>query len=303
MSDVRTTEARASSFADLATLLKLRIAVFVGFAAFVGGAVAADPTVTLSRVLEASLWTTLSAGAASVFNQVLERDSDRRMRRTSSRPLPAGRVSMRDAVLLGAALAVVAIAMLAWRFNVLSALLALGTMFAYVAIYTPLKRASSLNTLVGALPGAAPPLVGFAAIAGAVHGWAWVLFAFVYVWQFPHFFAIAWLYRDDYARAGMQMLPSVAGGEAVAGRTAFAHALALVPVSCLPGAMGDASLGFTLAALALALWYAHAALGFARKSDDASARRLLRVSLVYLPLVLVAVLCDPRAGALDWLLR
>ena len=139
---------------------------------------------------------------------------DRLMERTQDRPLPAGRISLRDAILLGTVLGVTSVAALGWRFNVLAAALTLATMFAYVAVYTPLKRVSTLNTIIGALPGAAPPLLGYAALAGDVRGWAWALFAILLVWQFPHFMAIAWLYRHDYARAGLRMLPVEVGAAA-----------------------------------------------------------------------------------------
>jgi heme o synthase len=292
-------ERRVSLASDLCTLVKLRIGAFVGLSAFIGGLLAAHVDHPLARVFEAALWVTLAAGSASVFNQVLERDTDRLMQRTVQRPLPAGRISSRDALLLAALLAVVSIGALAWRFNSLAALLALATLFAYVAVYTPLKRHSTLNTIVGALPGAMPPLLGYAAIAGHVEGWAWALFAIVFVWQFPHFMAIAWLYRADYARAGLKMLPSEAGGERVAGRTALVHSLMLLPVSLLPGLWGDAGLVFTLGALALGAIYVGASARFAWRQDRTSARTLLFTSLAYLPLVLALVVLDPSTGAMQ----
>jgi protoheme IX farnesyltransferase len=248
--------------------------------------------------LEAALWITLSAGAASAFNQVLERETDRRMDRTRNRPIPAGRISPRDALLVAAAMATLAIGMLAWRFSSLSALLALATLFAYVAVYTPLKRASTLNTVVGAIPGAAPPLLGYVAIAGYPAGWAWSLFAVIFVWQFPHFMAIAWIYREDYARAGLRMLPSEPGAEGLAGRTALVYATLLLPVSIVPGLWGDAGLVYTVGAALLGFAYIAASARFAWRQERASARRLLWVSLIYLPLVLCLAVLDPVSGAL-----
>ena len=279
--------------ADLADLFKVRIASFVGLSAFVGGILA--PGGRAWPALEASLWITLSAGAASAFNQVLERDTDRRMERTKNRPIPAGRISARDALLVAALMAAVAVGMLAWRYSLLSALLALATLFAYVAVYTPLKRASTLNTVIGAVPGAAPPLLGYVAIAGYPAGWAWALFAVVFVWQFPHFMAIAWLYREDYARAGLRMLPSVPGGLGVASRAALVYALVLVPVALVPAACGDAGRVYGIGALAASVLYAAAALRFAWKENARNARLVLYVSLLYLPLVLALAMLDPVA--------
>ncbi len=282
--------------ADLADLFKVRIASFVGLSAFVGGILA--PGGRAWPALEASLWITLSAGAASAFNQVLERDTDRRMERTKNRPIPAGRISARDALLVAALMAAVAVGMLAWRYSLLSALLALATLFAYVAVYTPLKRASTLNTVIGAVPGAAPPLLGYVAIAGYPAGWAWALFAVVFVWQFPHFMAIAWLYREDYARAGLRMLPSQPGAEGIAGRTALVYASLLLPVTIVPGLWGQAGSVFTIGATLLGLVYLASSARFAWHQERATARQLLLVSLVYLPLVLVLAVLDPESGAL-----
>lgn len=287
-----------SLVADYVTLLKLRIASFVGLAALVGGLLAGSASTSLWRVAEAALWITLAAGAASVFNQVMERDTDRRMERTRERPLPAGRVTPLAAILYATILACLSIGALGFRFNPLVAALALATLFAYVAVYTPLKRWSTLNTVIGAVPGAAAPLLGFAAIAGRVEGWGWALFAILFVWQFPHFMAIAWLYRHDYARAGLRMLPVESGGERVAGRAALMYSLVLLPVTLLPGAWGDAGLVFTLGAVLSTLVYAGAALRFALRLDRASARLLLLVSLAYLPIVLLLAVLDPVTGIL-----
>jgi protoheme IX farnesyltransferase len=205
-------------------------------------------------------------------------------------------VSLRDAILFGTSLAVLSIGALGFRFNVLAAALALATLFAYVAVYTPLKRVSTLNTVIGALPGAAPPLIGYAAMSGDVRGWAWALFAILFVWQFPHFMSIAWLYRDDYARAGLRMLPVEDGGERVAGKAAMAYGLVLLPVSLIPAVLGDAGLLFTIGSVALGLVYCAAALRFAWRQDRKGARMLLFVSLAYLPLVLLLVVIDPVTG-------
>ena len=285
--------------ADLSTLFKLRIAVFVFVAAFVGALVAPAADYSTARAFEASLWIVLSAAAASAFNQVVERDTDRLMHRTRNRPVAAGRLSPRDVLLVASLFAVAAVLGLAVRFGLVAGLLTLGTLFAYVAVYTPLKRHSTLNTLVGAVPGAAAPLLGYAAIAGTVDGWAWILFAIVFVWQFPHFMAIAWLYREDYARGGLRMLASEADGERMAARSAFMHGLVLLPVCMLPALRGDAGVVFTAGSLLLSAAYLWAAARFALRPSQGTARGLLYTSLLHLPLVLSVVVLDPRTGALE----
>lgn len=291
------TGAERAGIADWITLTKPRIGSFIFLAALIGAALASGADVPWARACEAALYVTLAAAGGSALNQVLERETDRRMLRTCERPIAAGRIALRDAILFGSALALLAVAGLALRFNLLAALLACATLFAYVAVYTPLKRVSTLNTIVGALPGASPPLLGYVALAGATGRWAWALFALLFVWQFPHFLAIAWLYREDYARAGLRMLPCVPGGLGVASRAAFSYSLALIPVALVPAVFGDASRLYGLGALVASLVYAGAALRFAWREDTRNARLLLYVSLVYLPLVLGLALFDPVARA------
>jgi protoheme IX farnesyltransferase len=278
---------------DYLTLVRPRISSFVLFAAFTGALLAAGPDADLLRVALAALLVGLVGASSSVFNQVLERDTDRLMPRTAGRPLAAGRMGVRDAVLFGAVLGLVGVTGLALVFQTLSALLALSTLAVYVLVYTPLKRFTSLNTVVGALPGAMPPLLGYIALAGVAGAWGWLLFAVLFAWQFPHFFAIAWLYRDEYRRAGMVMLPSLPGAGGLAGRQALAYSLLLLPVSLLPGVRGDAGVVYTTAALALGLAYTTSSAVFAWRETRTSARTLLLTSLLYLPLLFAAVLFDP----------
>jgi protoheme IX farnesyltransferase len=290
---------RASS--DWIALTKPRIASFIFFAAMIGGLLAGGTQSDWPRILEQALYVTLAAGAGSIFNQVLERDTDARMQRTRSRPIAAGRISVRDAVFYGALMATIGVAGLAARFNLISALLAASTLFAYVAVYTPLKRVSTLNTVVGAIPGAAPPLLGYVAMAGDAGRWAWALFGLIFVWQFPHFMAIAWIYREDYARAGLRMLPSVPGGVGIASRSALVYSLVLIPVSLVPAVYGDAGLVYGIGALLASLAYAAAALRFAWKENLSNARLLLYTSLIYLPVLLSLAVLDPTArGAAVW---
>lgn len=285
--------ARAGALADWLTLTKPRIGGFVALAALVGALLAGGPEGSVLRACEAALWIALLSAGSCVFNQVLEEDVDRSMRRTAGRPLPSGRLRARDAVLFGAALTAAGVLGLALSFNLLSALLGLSSLVAYVLVYTPLKRLTSLNTVVGALPGAMPPLLGFAAVAGSVHGWGLYLFAVLFVWQFPHFLAIAWLHRADYARAGLRMLPALEGARGMAGRQALIYALVLLPVACLPAVNAMAGPVYLFGALALSGAYAAVALVFALRETPARARALLVTSLVMLPLFLSLVLIDP----------
>jgi len=278
-------------------LVRPRVAVMVFLTAAVGGLLAIGPSRGLARPLEAALYVTLVTGCASVLNQVLERDTDALMERTRRRPLVTGRVSVEGAILFALALGVGGCVGLALSFNLLAATLVLATLSIYVAVYTPLKRASALNTAVGAVAGAAPPLIGFVALAGEVGPWGWSLFATLFAWQFPHFMAIAWLHRDDYRRAGHRMVTTLPGARGLAGRQAFLYALALVPVSLLPISRDMAGPVYLLGALALGLGYLVASFAFALHEDARRARNLLLASLLYLPGLLASILLDPMVRA------
>jgi protoheme IX farnesyltransferase len=282
--------------ADWIELTKPRIAAYVVFAAFAGGVLGGEGGAGLSRALLAALLVGATAASAGAFNQILERDLDRRMERTANRPLVTGRIRMRDAVLFATAACAVGVTGLATAFNLLSALLALATVLGYALVYTPLKRVSTFNTVAGAIPGAMPALIGAAAVSDGVGPWGWMLFAVVFAWQFPHFLAIAWIHREDYARAGMKMLPALPGVAGLAGRQALAYALLLLPVSLLPAARGEAGALYGAAALVLGLGYALAAAGFAWRETTRSARALLYASLVYLPVLFLVALVDGGAS-------
>ncbi len=283
--------------ADWLELAKPRIASYVVLAALTGGVLASGGEVDVVRAFGASLLIGAVAAGAGTFNQILERDVDRIMQRTSDRPLPSGRIGVRDAVLFGAFFSTLGIAGLALAFNVLAALLAASTLLAYLLVYTPLKRASSFNTVAGALSGAMPPLLGAVAVSGAPGRWGWMLFAVVFAWQFPHFLAIAWLYREDYRRAGMKMLPALEGSAGLAGRQAFAYSLLLLPLSILPAVRGDAGLFYASAAIAASVVYAAASAAFAWRESVRTARTVLIASLVYLPMLFLVALVDAsRAG-------
>lgn len=279
---------------DYLELTKPRIAmlvlVTVVVGAFVGGW---GPNVEPMRLLHALVGTALVAASASAFNQWLERRSDARMARTADRPLPAGRLGSREVILFGLLTLLLGVTWLLWAVNLLAALLGIATWVIYVCIYTPLKSRTTLNTIVGAVAGALPVLIGWAAVEGRIGLPAATLFTIVYLWQFPHFMAIAFLYREDYARAGLKMLASVEGSGPRAGAHAVTAALALVPVSLLPFMLQLAGPVYLLGAVVLGAAYASSSLRFARRLDETSARGLLRISLVYLPALLVLLMLVP----------
>jgi protoheme IX farnesyltransferase len=263
------------------------VTVATGF--LLGGRGASHPS-TLALTL---VGTWLVAGGASAWNQYLERVSDQRMRRTANRPLPSGRLSPAEAAVFGTALGVLGLAILALGANGLSAAVALATFVLYVFVYTPLKPVTTLNTAIGAVPGALPPVIGWAAATGRLGVEAWALFLIVFLWQFPHFLAIAWIYRDDYARGGHRMLPAVDPTGVMTGRQATSYALALIPAGLLPAVVGLAGAVYFAGALALGVGYLVYAARFWSEVSDGSARRLLRASFVYLPAILMLLLLNP----------
>lgn len=285
-------------FADYLELTKPRIAVLELITVAVAACVASRGWPTNPVVLlHALLGTALVAGSASALNQWLERDTDGRMPRTADRPLPSGRVTPAAVVAFGLTTGMAGAVYLALCVNVATALLGVLTWTLYVWIYTPLKTRTPSNTAVGAVAGALPVLIGWAAVDGAwtgEHGlMAATLFLIVFLWQFPHFMAIAWLYRDDYARGGMKMLTVVDPSGRRAGGLAMLGALALVPVSVLPAALYFAGPLFCAAAVGLSLWQWTCALRFSARRDEPSARRLLWMSLIYLPSILLLLLMAP----------
>lgn len=282
-----------SRAADLVTLTKPRI-LFMALATVAAAAVtASNGDVPWGRLLHALAGTALVAAGASALNQWLERDVDALMGRTRNRPLPAGRMAPAEALAFGVLAAAAGTAWLLAAVGALAGLLAVSTLAAYVFVYTPLKRVTTLNTAVGAVPGALPVLIGWAAVRGTLEPPAWGLFGIVFLWQFPHFLAIARMYREEYAAAGLRMLPSADGPEGgMTGRQALNYCCALLPVSLTPALAGVAGPVYFLGALLLGAAYLGFAARFAAAESVTNARRLLRVSVAYLPLLLMLLMLD-----------
>jgi heme o synthase len=277
-------------------LTKPRIAVmvlFTVFTGFVAGIRESTRPWTYATLVMALLGTALVAASASVWNQIVERVRDARMRRTARRPLPRGLVTVFEAGWFGSILGLAGLVILALGANLVAALVALTTFVLYVLVYTPLKPVTTVNTAVGAVPGALPPVIGWAAATGNLGIEAWSLFLIVFLWQFPHFLAIAWIHRDDYARGGHRMLPSVDPSGAITARQAVIYGLALIPAGLMPAILGMAGPFYFVGALALGLYYFVHAIQFWRGVSDASARRLLYASFWYLPAVLSLLLLNP----------
>lgn len=277
---------------DFAALAKPRLNFLVVASSLAGYVMAGGDTSDVLRLVCTLVGTGLMAGGASAYNQLLERGPDALMRRTRLRPLPDGRVTSRDAVAFATGLAAVGLLMLAAGVNVLSAVVALATLGTYVALYTPLKRHTSFATVVGAIPGALPPVIGWAAARDSLSQGAWVLFGILFLWQLPHFLAIAWIYRDDYERAGFAMLPVLEPDGRSTGRQAVIYAAALVPLSLAPTLIGMAGTTYFAGALALTIVFLALSLRFAVTRNIPDARRLFLASIIYLPLLWVLMIAD-----------
>ncbi len=277
---------------DWAELTKPRITIMVLVTAAFGAFMAGGRLPDLGLLAAMLIGTGLLSGGASALNQVWERNHDALMNRTADRPLPAGRIGRDSALAFGIALAVAGVVVLALGTNLLSAGVGLASLISYVLIYTPLKRRSSLSTVVGAVPGALPPVMGWVAVTGTFDAGAAVLFGILFLWQLPHFLAIAWLCRVDYAAAGFPMLPVVEPDGKSTGRQAVLYALALLPVSLLPASLGLAGTTYFAGALVLGVLFAVYSVVFARSMSERAARRLLLASVVYLPALLVVMVLD-----------
>jgi protoheme IX farnesyltransferase len=281
---------------DYLELTKPRITLMVVLTALMGFMLAA-PAAPFAWALAATLaGTAFVAAGASALNMVVERRTDALMLRTRLRPVPAGRLGASEAAAFGLALTTLGLALLAWFAGTLAAAVAAVTWLSYVLLYTPLKTRTSLATIVGAFPGALPPVIGWAAARHAIEPGAFILFAIMFLWQIPHFLAIAWIYREDYARGGLPMLPVLDPEGSITGRQAVAHTLALMVVSLTPPAAGLAGPLYLVGALLLGLGFAAVAVASAVHRDLVWARRLFLASLAYLVLLCVIFFVDRVHG-------
>jgi protoheme IX farnesyltransferase len=237
--------------------------------------------------------TALIASGTAALNQWYERDSDSLMRRTAGRPLPAGKMTANRALWFGVVLATAGFLELAVMVNVLTGILGALTLAGYLFVYTPLKQRSHLSTVIGAVPGAMPPLMGYAASFGSLNAEAWTLFAILFIWQFPHFLAIAWMYRDDYARAGIQMLPVVEPDGLSTARQIVLYASTLIPVSLFPVLLGMSGKVYLAGALLLGGWFLYTGVRVAFDRTNARARKVLLASVIYLPMIYGLMVFDP----------
>jgi len=282
----------ASRLADYVLLTKPRISLLVLLTVSAGFALGSADGWHPLLLFHALFGIALVAAASSAFNQWLERDSDALMPRTLNRPLPSGRLSPAEVLIFGLVAGTFGLVWLAAFVDAVTAVLAAVTLVLYVGLYTPLKRRTSFGTAVGAIPGAMPPVLGWAAAGAPLDAGAFSLFALLFLWQFPHFLAIAWIYRDQYARAGLKMLPARGQTPRVTGLMAVGYAVVLVPLSLYPAACGLAGNSYLVAALALSAAYLAAAVRFAASESLRTARGLLWTSLVYLPVLLVTLVWD-----------
>jgi protoheme IX farnesyltransferase len=281
--------------ADYWTLTKPEVNLLIGVTTAAGFCLAGaehGQGVSIIRLVHTVAGTLLVAGGTGTLNQLLERQFDGLMRRTANRPVAAGRIAPWQALVFGVVLATAGTVELATAVNRLSSVLALATMATYLLVYTPLKRRTSLCTVIGALPGAAPPLIGWAGATGALSAEAWVLYAMVFLWQFPHFMAIAWMYREDYRRAGYRVLPRDQPIVLFVTYQVMIPLLVLVPLSMTPVFFGRAGLGYLVAALVLGIAFIYRADRLAVHQSNAAARRLLLTSIVYLPLIFIVLVLD-----------
>ena len=277
---------------DYVALAKPRLNLLVVVSAVAGYAMAHGDTTDFAALGWMVVGTGLVSGGASAINQVIERETDGLMRRTRQRPLPDGRLTPIEALAFAGILSVSGLFVLAAGVNLLSAMVALATLASYAVVYTPLKKRTSFATVIGAIPGALPPVIGWAAAADALSQGAWVLFGIVFLWQLPHFLAIAWIYREDYARAGLPMLPVIEPDGRSTARQAVVYTAALLPLALAPTLVGMSGTAYFTGALILTLMFLGISMRFAMTRAVRDARRLFFTSIIYLPVLWALMIVD-----------
>jgi protoheme IX farnesyltransferase len=282
---------------DYWALTKPEVNFLILVTTFAGFYLASNPGSDGFRILPALhtlLGTLLVASGTGTLNQYLERVFDAQMRRTARRPLASGRIESSHALWFGISLSLAGAVYLAVAVNVLASLLALVTLLSYLFLYTPLKRKTPLCTLIGAFPGAVPPLIGWAAARGQLDPQTWVLYAVVFLWQFPHFMAIAWMYREDYARAGYLVLPLDERRDCFAIWQSAGVSLFLIPLTLVPTIVGEAGLFYSVGALIFGSFFFFCSARFASRRSNVAARQLLAASIVYLPAVFILMMLNKK---------
>lgn len=278
--------------AAYAELTKPRITFLIVLTAAAGFVLASPGRVDYAAMVSAMIGIALLSSGIATLNQYLERDLDALMRRTADRPLPSGKLLPKEALVFGVGLTILAEVYLAVLVNPLTALLGLTVISGYLFAYTPLKTKTTLSTMVGAFPGAVPPLIGWAAARSEIGIEAWVLFAILFLWQFPHFLAIAWMYREDYSRAKILMLPVVEPDGRVTAQQIVVYTLLLLPVSLMPTLLGISGKVYFVGAIILGLLFLYSSVRAALSKSRQEARRLLLASVIYLPLLFILMVVD-----------
>lgn len=273
-------------------LCKPNIMIMVLVTTLLGFYLGGNGIISYQLLLITLIGTGLSSGGASALNHYLERESDKQMERTKNRPLPAGLILPSEALMFGIILVLIGCTLLCWKVNLLTGFLSLLTAFLYVLVYTPLKKVTWLNTTVGSIPGAIPPMGGWTAATGFLDIEAWLLFAILFLWQHPHFFAIAWVCRLDYSKAGFKMLPVVEEDGTRTVRQIFWHLTLLIPVSMLFYFNGNSGWIYAIGVFILSLMFAGSAVPLAFKRTNKNALLILKASVVYLPALLVLIIID-----------
>lgn len=286
-----TTRERFTAFLELT---KPRITFLIVLTAAAGFALGSIGAIDYALLARAMFGIALLSSGIATLNQYMERDLDLLMRRTANRPLPSGKLMPWEALTFGITLTVLAEIYLSFLVNPLTGLLGLTVIAGYLFAYTPLKTRTSLSTMVGAFPGAVPPLIGWAAARGDIGLEAWVLFAILFLWQFPHFLAIAWMYREDYGRAGILMLPVVEPDGRVTGQQIVVYTLLLLPVSLLPTVLGISGRIYLYGAIVLGLLFLYSSVRAAFSKSRQEARRLLLASVIYLPLLFILMVINSK---------
>jgi heme o synthase len=285
---------RPAWLSDYIELTKPNVTSLILMSTAVGFCLGSIHPLNFLLLIHTLIGTALVASGTAALNEFWERDVDAKMLRTRERPLPAGRMLPWKALWFGIMLAIVGVLYLAVLTNFLSSLLAALTLISYLFLYTPLKKRSSLCTLVGAFPGAIPPLIGWVAVRGEITLTGGILYLILFLWQFPHFLAIAWMYREDYARGGIAMLPVVEPNGESTGRQIVLFSVVLIPISLLPSLLGVTGPLYLVGALVLGIAFLHFGARAAMAKTTLQARRLLQASVVYLPLVYVLMLIDKK---------